>query len=159
MLQFIFYKHAPCPTCGGAVYGRKDKRFCTLKCKNEHHNAARSQVNYRFKHIHKRFHRNLVVMEGVVGRNATKVSVHRDELFRMGFDIFTCSKSYRKNRHTVYELGDYEYYVHKNGIVTIRRTGELMDVIPIFFKRWEIELDIWKQSKKYFTDKMQNTSD
>ena len=35
-------KEGTCLQCGGAVYGRQDKKFCSEKCKNAYHNHQAS---------------------------------------------------------------------------------------------------------------------
>lgn len=131
--------HAPCPTCSGLVVGRSDKRFCSLKCKNEHHRRARLQTKSRIENTTARLQRNLTLMDGIIGPKAVGMSIHKEELFKRGFELYTCSKAFEDGNSLVYELGEYLYTVHKNGIVTIRRVQEVGEYMPGFFERYLID--------------------
>lgn len=139
MIQKTYFKHAPCPTCSGIVTGRKDKRFCTIKCKNEHHRVARHQLKSRYHEIQKRIRRNLVVLEGILGPTADGMNIHKDALFKFGFDINTCCGSTIISDEYWLQLGDYQYKTDALGIVTVERTKKLSVFMPGFFERWEIE--------------------
>jgi len=136
------FKHAPCPTCSGLVEGRKDKRFCTVKCKNEHHRNARIQLKSRYHAIQKRIRRNFVVLEGIMGPTATGMNIHKDALFKFGFDISTCSGSKIISNENWSQLGDYQFKEDSSGIVTVERTNKLSVFMPGFFERWEIEFPV-----------------
>ncbi len=139
MLQIITFKHAPCPTCGGVVVGRTDKRFCCIKCKNEHHRVARALFKPRFKEIQRKILRNLVVAEGILGTKHSAMSIHKDALFRHGFDLSVCTGTTVINDKLVHELHDYHFHVRKDGIVVVKRTKQLKELMPVFFKRWAID--------------------
>ena len=139
MILNTCFKHAPCPTCSGPVSGRKDKRFCTVKCKNEHHRIARTQLKSRYHEIQKRIRRNLVVMEGILGPTAKGMEIHKDALFQFGFDLSTCSGTKLISNEYWLELGDYQFKTDSFGIVTVVRINKLSAVMPGFFVRWEIE--------------------
>jgi len=136
------FKHAPCPTCSGIVAGRKDKRFCTIKCKNEHHRVARAQLKSRYHEIQKRIRRNLVVLEGIMGPTASGMNIHKDALFKFGFDISTCSGFTIISNENWSRLGDYQFKEDSLGIVTVERTNKLSVYMPGFFERWEIEFPV-----------------
>jgi endogenous inhibitor of DNA gyrase (YacG/DUF329 family) len=42
-MRTLNYQHEACPECDSNVFGRSDKRFCSINCKNNHHNAARKK--------------------------------------------------------------------------------------------------------------------
>lgn len=135
----ISFKHAPCPTCKGHITGRTDKRFCSIKCKNEHHRNARIQFKSRFHDMQKRLRRNLVVLEGILGPTAKGMNIHKDALFKFGFDIKLCTGSISKQEQNWFELGEYQYSINSNGIVTVERVQRVSSYMPGFFERWEIE--------------------
>lgn len=135
----ISFKHAPCPTCKGQVIGRTDKRFCSIKCKNEHHRNARIQFKSRFQDIQKRLRRNMVVLEGILGPTAKGMNIHKDALFKFGFDLDLNTRSFAKSDQIWFELGDYQYTLSSKNIVTVERMKKLSHYMPGFFERWEIE--------------------
>jgi hypothetical protein len=133
------FKHAPCPTCQGGVAGRSDKVFCSVTCKNKHHSVARALVKSRLNELKERLRRNLIVLEGVVGRNGKKVEIHRNALFIKGFDFHGFTSAYRKSKKLFFELGNYIFSFLTNGKVYVERVGELSENMPVFFRRWEID--------------------
>jgi hypothetical protein len=139
MCKITDFKHAPCPTCLGKVAGRRDKRFCSIKCKNEHHRIARIVLRTHFGEQEKRLKRNFLILEGALGRTGKKAMVHRNKLFRYGFDIKACTTVTLKNNKLIYELGNYKFSFLNNGIVFIQRIKSLSCFMPVFFRRWELE--------------------
>jgi len=139
MCKIIDFKHAPCPTCLGKVSGRRDKRFCSLKCKNEHHRVARDILKSHFGEQQKRLCRNFLVLEGVLGPKGKQAIIHRNELFRFGFDLKSVTTSFRKNKKICFEVGNFMFSFLNNGLILIKRIKALSYVVPVFFRRWEIE--------------------
>ena len=139
MMLKTCFKHAPCPTCAGSVAGRKDKRFCSIKCKNEHHRNANLQLKSRYHEIQKKIKRNLVVLEGIMGPTAVGMNIHKDALFKFGFDMNTHNGSTIERDEYWSQLGDYLFKENRLGIVTVERIKKLSIFMPGFFERWEIE--------------------
>ena len=125
-----------CPCCLKLVIGRSDKIFCTIKCKNIHHNAARSQLNRQFKRTQKMIQRNLIVLEGILGTKNNQMTIHRDTLFKYGFNLDVCTSVLVHNQKITYRLGNYSYAVNSNGIVRVKRSGNSLDEFDVFFNRW-----------------------
>ncbi len=142
MCTITTFKHAPCPTCKGVVVGRRDKRFCCLKCKNEHHRVARSYVKSRFEFFVKGFERNLIVLDGILGPNDTKMAIHKDALFKRGFNDSLCSKIRRRNGVFWYELGNFLFRIKHDGTVLVERMTGFSEDMPVFFDRWTIDFPI-----------------
>lgn len=126
-----------CPCCSQLVIGRSDKVFCTIKCKNIHHNAARSQLNQQFKRSQKMIQRNLIVLEGILGPKNHQMTIHRDTLFKYGFNLNICTSVSVQNHKIVYSIGNYSYSVQSNGIVKVKRVVKSIEEYDLFFNRWE----------------------
>lgn len=126
-----------CPCCLQLVIGRSDKVFCTIKCKNIHHNAARSQLNRQYQQTEKMILRNLIVLEGILGPKSDQMTIHRDTLFRYGFSIHTCTSVTVKNQKITYRIGNYTYTIQPNGIVKVKRIVKEVEDFDLFFNRWE----------------------
>jgi len=133
------HKHSPCPTCKGKVVGRSDKRFCSLKCKNEHHRIARIQIKSRFYEIQKKLHRNIIVMEGILGTEDQNMSIHKEVLFKHGFNAELFTGKIFKDNVEWRELGDYHFVDGEEGIMHIERSKKLSSSMPVFFARWAID--------------------
>jgi len=139
MKNKVAFRHAPCPTCSGLVVGRTDKRFCSVKCKNEHHKNARTYLKTRYGEIQKRIHRNFVLLEGIVGPTATGMDIHKDILFKFGFDLSICTGNKIVNGEQWHELGNYHFKIDAQGIVSVNRMEKLSEKMPGFFERYEID--------------------
>lgn len=131
-----------CPCCSGLVIGRSDKIFCTIKCKNIHHNAARSQLNLQFKQSQKIIQRNLVVLEGILGHEHNEMTIHKDTLFHYGFNLRSCTSVTRVGTKNVYHLGNYNYTICSDGTVKVKREGIKIEQYDLFFNRWEKEFPL-----------------
>ena len=139
MLKKTPFKHAPCPTCLGKVEGRRDKRFCSLTCKNEHHRMARYLLKTRYGELQKRLNRNLIILEGTLGTEHNAMIVHKNALFKHGFDLFGHTSSSISENKIYYELENYRYCIEEDGKVHVWRLGELSEYMPVFFRRWQID--------------------
>lgn len=129
-----------CPCCASLVIGRSDKIFCSIKCKNIHHNAARSQLNLQFKQTQKLIHRNLIVLEGILGSSHNEMTIHKDTLFHYGFNLHCCTSVTKIGKKIFYHLGNYSYSICSNGVIKVKRLKNvLVENDDLFFNRWQKE--------------------
>ena len=136
------FMHAPCPTCAGEVVGRTDKRYCCVKCKNEHHRIARMQVKPQVKEEKRKLVRNIVLMEGILGAENNCMAIHKNLLFLHGFDMNACSSVVVVNDRNYQHLGDYTFRIEKNGMILVKRNKPLSWAQPEFFARWRIDFPV-----------------
>jgi hypothetical protein len=73
-----------CQHCNIEFVGRADKRFCSIKCKNEKHNSMRQNTKEICKEIDGYLHRNREILMVLMG-NSKKEMVDRLLLTRAGF--------------------------------------------------------------------------
>jgi hypothetical protein len=139
--------HAPCPVCSGEVSGRSDKRFCEVKCKNKHHKITRKHFKSRDQNTAKVQRRNIVLLEGILGKTAKKMRIHKDILFKYGFDINVCSRAFKRGSKFIYEISNYQFWMLSNGIIEVRRLIDVGEYMPGFFERWEIDFPIVESGK------------
>jgi hypothetical protein len=128
-----------CPTCEGKVEGRADKVFCDIPCKNKHHSDVRRLFKSRTDHTFKNIRRNIVLIEGILGKESNKMRIHRDVLFSHGFELEKCTRAFKKGKDLIWEIGDYQCCVFKNGIVELTRMVELSEFMPGYFERWLVD--------------------
>jgi len=132
-------KHLPCPICYSKVTGRIDKRYCSIKCKNEHHNAARKMNKPMAYETNRKLMRNLTLLEGIMGAKGKFLHIHKAELIRRGFDPDVVTGFEIKGhavRHICYH---FSYTIDAQGVVHVRRHDKVGRVLPGFFERWEID--------------------
>ena len=111
-----------CLECGTAIYGRKDKHFCSANCKNTWHNRLmRERRKYRMETI-ATLSRNYEILEAMLKEN--RQSAGLAELSVLGFDP-DCVTGHRKGRcrHDEYSCFDIRYYRSGTKIFNVRRKG------------------------------------
>lgn len=128
-----------CPTCQKSVYGRADKTFCSIECKNKHHACGRKLHKAVHGDHYDQISRNLIILEGALSRNGKTMIVHKSALKRRGYD-FSCVTNIRRHEK---ELRIYLYHFEirelKDGMVRVTRTIDRPSPnLPIFFRRWEM---------------------
>jgi len=137
-----------CPTCAEKVEGRSDKIFCGIPCKNKHHSIARAQFKSRAEYAFDRIKRNWILLEGILGKDHNHLRIHRDALFKHGFDISRCTRAFQNGRTFIFEIGEYQCKLFENGIVEVKRILALSPWIPGFFERWLVDFPAeWKVGK------------
>ena len=109
-----------CLECGSAIYGRKDKHFCSPSCKNRYHNRMqRQRRDVRLETI-TALSRNYEILEALLKEKVTSIPLQ--ELERMGFkpDYVT---GHRKGlyRHEEFSCFDIRYYRSSTKLFNVRR--------------------------------------
>lgn len=132
-------KQLNCPVCSGKVYGRTDKRYCSIKCKNEHHRIARKRSKPLVFELNRKLLRNLNILEGLLGRKSNFLRVHKSILIRHGFDLNSITGVQILNNSIRLECYHYSFTIDADGIVYVRRMKKLNTDMPGFFERWEID--------------------
>lgn len=118
-----------CPMCGRVVaYGRKDRRFCSIACKNRWHNRMRfveKEKQRGVRYVMRILYANRDVLEKLLKIGLT--TLDRLSLIHMGFNMcyFT---SLEKIRHRwVYSCLDIQYELTPTRIKNIRFLWEGAD--------------------------------
>lgn len=74
-----------CLSCGDQLHGRKDQKFCSSYCRNNHHNALQEEHSEVVKHIHTILKRNRKILAEL---NPTgKCTVGSITLLEKGFNF------------------------------------------------------------------------
>lgn len=111
--------HQECLECGKEVYGRPEKKFCSLECKNSYNN--RKTKYWRYYHNKTITHLNINhrILDSLI-RDGVK-SADLLDLEHMGF-VPDCITGYRKGRngHNEYRCFDIVYCQSENKVFKIR---------------------------------------
>jgi len=76
-----------CIICKKEIHGRTDKKFCSVKCKNNYHTRLRKSTDLAVKEINKILHRNRSILLEIFGRNKTQITVDRLILENKNFNF------------------------------------------------------------------------
>lgn len=128
-----------CVVCAKELNGRDDKRYCCTKCKNIHHKTSNQLKLAHMLNYIKNIQRNYVVLEGVMGKIASKVTIQRETLFKFGFDQFSITGTYVKDGVRVYQIGKFNFTITNQKYFEIYREDTPSSKPHEFYKRWEVE--------------------
>lgn len=97
-----------CKICESKILGRKDKVFCSAKCKNYYHSHLRYASQKAAIRINEYLKRNHGILLEQIGKNKTQVKVYRNKLadkkFRFKYHTHTHMNSKGKTFHYIYDL-------------------------------------------------------
>ncbi|MBU2018530.1 MAG: hypothetical protein KJ941_02685 [Bacteroidetes bacterium] len=145
----IHYLKEPCPECNSSVFGRIDKRFCSIKCKNNHHNNARRRNKPLTQEVNRQLARNFTILEGLTRENGACMQVHQNALSRHGFCFETVTGASYRNGVITYKCYHFTYVIGKDGVIRVRTNAKIRNEFPGFFRRWTIDFpDEFLQAEK-----------
>ncbi len=103
-------KHSrKCKICSNILYGRNDKIFCSVRCKNYYHVNLRKVTTIAAKEIDNILHRNRSILLEIMGKNLTQKKIARVILekkkFRFNYLTHFYTNSQGKIYHWVYDFG------------------------------------------------------
>lgn len=118
---------ARCPQCGKLlVYGRVDRRFCSVTCKNLWHNRLRYPAREKeIKRVLRILNNNRDVLDRLLRVGITQLD--RVSLEHMGFNVNYFTSMYRYRKHYVYTCLDTRYVLTPTRIRKLSYLGEGVD--------------------------------
>ncbi len=97
-----------CKICSKLIAGRKDKLFCSIKCKNYYHVNLRRVTKEVSIKIDRILHRNRAILLEIMGKNAVQKKVTRITLeqkkFRFNYLTHSYVNSKGKTFHWIYDF-------------------------------------------------------
>lgn len=97
-----------CKICSKIVVGRKDKLFCSIRCKNYYHTNLRRVTFEASQKIDDILHRNRSILLEIIGKNRTRKQVNRIALeqkkFRFNYLTHYHINKEGKTYHWVYDF-------------------------------------------------------
>ena len=109
-----------CLECGTPFYGRRDKHFCSLTCKNAWHNRAQQAKRHHRSRILAALSGNYSILEALLKDEQT--SARLEDLASLGFDP-TYVTGHRRGhfRHDEYACFDIWFCRSDTRIFNLRR--------------------------------------
>lgn len=111
-----------CKICNKVIVGRKDKMFCSVKCKNYYHVNLRKATAIEVKEIDTILHRNRSILLEIMGKRKVQHKVERVVLEKKNFRF-----KYHTHIHinskgkTYYYLYDFSWMEFSNDTILILR--------------------------------------
>ena len=109
-----------CLECGKSFWGRKDKQFCSISCKNRYHNrVVQERRSYRLATL-SALSRNYQILDALLKDKRTSADLA--ELEKAGFDpAFITGHRRGSLRHDDYACFDIRFFRSDTRIFNIRR--------------------------------------
>lgn len=85
--------HLSCLECGKGLVGRKDRKFCSLECKNDYNNRRYRDIRRHKNEVIEKLSRNYEILDQLLSSGTIHIS--REQLVSLGFDDHYIT-SYRK---------------------------------------------------------------
>lgn len=112
-----------CRLCKRKFFGRKDKQFCSIECKNEYHTKLRKATKEATISTDKILHRNRSIILEIMGKREKKKEILRETLVQKNFKFNYHTGSYRnalgKEYKIIYDFAWMEF--SKGKVLIIRR--------------------------------------
>lgn len=113
-----------CVECGAILpYGRKDRKFCSVSCKNRHHNREARKWRGRYARTIGILQRNHEILRRLIQMGVRAIS--KAELVQMGYQIDFMTSCRRLRSRTVCHCFDIVFCETEN-----RLTGLDMETAP-----------------------------
>lgn len=91
-----------CKICGKKLYGRADKIFCDVGCKNEYHKNVRYITKQVAIEINSYLKRNYAILWEILGKNKVQIKVHRNVLENKNFHFLYHTHFHINSRNKMY---------------------------------------------------------
>ena len=122
------------------LYGRSDKVFCDIHCKNKYHSDVRkhtksaSAVNTRI------LNKNYEILCLLLGDNYDRFVIKRLELKKLGFNFETISGMANTRLGLKFDIFEFSWYYTSKDNIVILQDREQSKISPFMYKRWERHL-------------------
>ena len=114
-----------CKMCKIGITGRRDKRFCSVRCKSDYHEKLTKVTLSASERIDKILHRNLSILLELMGKNGAQKKMPKIELDKKKFN-WTYFTDYHINiqKKTVHYVYDFSSMVFSHQEVLIKRVSQ-----------------------------------
>jgi len=113
-----------CKICKTIISGRRDKVFCSVRCKSDYHEKLNKVTQKASERIDKILHRNRSILLEILGKDATQKKVLRTIIDAKKFN-WTYITHYHVNSQskTVHYVYDFSWMIFSDQEVLIKRVG------------------------------------
>jgi len=129
-------KNRTCIICEKQLYGRSDKVFCDIHCKNKYHSEIRKTTRTVSAETLKMLQQNWVILAGLMTDNCDRFILKKVTLERLGFKFDTISHVESRGLQLRYSVFEFSYYFGHQGNVVVTKDIQQESVSPFLFKRW-----------------------
>lgn len=107
-----------CLECGDEIgYGRPDRKFCSMSCKNRYNNRKNQGSRQAKLKIMNALDRNHEILDSLLRMGLTEMNLA--DVKHLGFNVNYMTSCYRTRGHTEYCCFDIRYHVTPTRITSI----------------------------------------
>lgn len=126
-----------CVICDSNLFGRSDKRFCNIKCKNKYHSALRKSNQTVSKETMKVLIKNYQILASLFPKEATKYQINKLVLERRGFEFDSISGIEQNKFGLKLKIFNFSWYLTKNNTIIVHFNNKEDSISPFVYKRLE----------------------
>ena len=118
-----------CKMCKTEITGRRDKIFCSVRCKSDYHEKLAKVTLSASDRIDKILHRNRSILLELMGKNGVQNKMPKIELDKKKFN-WTYITHYHVNsqKKTVHYVYDFSWMVFSDQEVLIKRVSQTNNI-------------------------------
>ena len=125
-----------CCVCDSKIYGRSDKVFCNLTCKNKYHSVLRTHNQSVSVQTIKKLNRNYQILCLLLGEDTDSFKVSKLELIKLGFQFGIVSGIETDNYEFKFSIYEFTCKFVGNQIIHCTRESKQSQISPYVYKRW-----------------------
>jgi predicted nucleic acid-binding Zn ribbon protein len=126
-----------CVVCEKFIYGRSDKVFCDIKCKNKYHAELGKSQKTIARETFKILTKNWSIIATLFGEGVDELHINKIELARHGFDFTTVSGVEISATKTTFNIFEYTWFHKSDNEIRITFNNKQEPISPFIFKRWQ----------------------
>lgn len=126
-----------CCVCDKPLYGRSDKVFCDIACKNRYHADVRrhtksaSAVNVRI------LRKNYEILCSLLGNPCDRFVVKKLKLKELNFNFHVVSGVSQTPYGLKFDIFEFSWFYSRNDNITVLQDSKQTKISPFMYKRWE----------------------
>lgn len=126
-----------CCVCDKKLFGRSDKVFCDVHCKNKYHAEMRKHTKTASAETTKILNKNYAILCVLLGENCKRFKVKKLHLETHGFNFQTISGLEKTTLGQKMKIYEFPWYYSKDDNIVVLRDSEQSAISPFVYKRWE----------------------
>jgi hypothetical protein len=126
-----------CCVCDKKLFGRSDKVFCDIHCKNKYHAELRKHTKTASAETTKILNKNYAILCVLLGENCKRFKVKKLHLETHGFNFQTISGLEKTPLGQKMKIYEFSWYYSKDDNIVVLRDSEQSAISPFVYKRWE----------------------
>ena len=130
-----------CCVCDKALYGRSDKVFCDIHCKNKYHSDVRKHTRQASAVNIKLLKKNYETLCMLLGDSCERLVIKKLALEEMGFRFDIISGMEKTSYGLKMNIFEFSWYYSSNNNIVVLQDGGQTRISPFMYKRWKRKLE------------------